>query len=168
MNNRPLVIALAVSLTLNVFILGAVAGAFGSRARMYPHRAPPAVGNPLMRLGERLPEDQRRPFRDRIAAQALANRPLAREARQARTRAAELFARPTFDKAAINAELARARALDETARERLEGAVVDFAAELPVEQRKVLGDGLRRPARPGRRPHTDGPQRADLSGSPPP
>lgn len=150
MNNRWLAIGLAISLILNVFIVGALAGAVGQRMRMdRPHRPPmmPA-GNPLMRAGAGLPEDVREAYFKRMREEGAASRPYMQEARAARAEAADVFAAPTFDKAAAAAALAKSRAAETAARERLEAAVVDFAAALPPEQRQELAQGLRQPPRP--------------------
>jgi len=148
--NRTLTIALAVSLTLNVFIVGAVVGAYGQRARFDGHGPPPrgaGGGNPIMRAAERLPPDVAAAYRTRMRAEGTAAQPLLQEARQARRDASEAFAQPTFDKAAALAALAKARTAETTAREKLETAVVDFAAALPVDQRREIGMGIRQPPR---------------------
>jgi uncharacterized membrane protein len=148
MNNKGLTIALAVSLTLNVFVLGAMAGALGTRARMEPRRPPPA-GAPLMRVGEQLPPDVRQAFRERLRAEGQAAQPLLQQSRAARMEAARAFNEPTFDRAAAIAALARSREAETAAREKLDTAIVDFAAGLPVDQRSQLGQALRQPPRGG-------------------
>jgi uncharacterized membrane protein len=145
--NRALTIALAISLTLNVFIVGAAVGAYGARARFSPDRPPARDGNPLMRAAEQLPPDVAGAYRTRMRAEGAAAQPLLREAREARREAAEMFAQPTFDKAAAATALARARTAETAAREKLETAIVDFAAALPADQRRVLGMGIRQPPR---------------------
>lgn len=146
--NRALTIALAVSLTLNVFIVGAVVGAYGARGR--PDRPPMPGGNPIMRAAEGLPPDVAGAYRARMRAEGSGAQPLLQQARQARREASEAFGQPTFDKAAAMAALARARTAETAAREKLETAVVDFAAALPVDQRRQIGAGLRQgPRGPG-------------------
>ena len=147
--NRALIIALAISLTLNVFIVGAVAGAYGARARFSPARPPAPNGNPLMRAAERLPPEVSAAYRTRMRAESVAARPLVEESREARRAAAEEFGKPSFDKAAAMAALAKARTAETAAREKLETAIVDFAGGLPVEQRRAIGAGIRQPPRPG-------------------
>lgn len=152
MSSRGLKIALAVSLVLNVFVVGAVAGAIGMRARLDPRRPPPAAmaGNPLMRGAEALPEDKRDAFRARLRAEGSASRPMLIESRRARAEAARLFAEPQFDAAAATAALAKARTSELAARERMDAVVVDFAKTLSVEERRELAKGLRGPGRGGR------------------
>jgi uncharacterized membrane protein len=139
-------IALAASLTLNVFVVGAVAGAIGMRARMEAPRPAP-LGNPLMRAGDQLSPTQQQAYRARLRAEGATTRPLLQEARQARLDAANLFSQPQFDPAAAAAALAKARTADTAAREKLEGAVVDFATTLGPDERSKLAQGLRQPPR---------------------
>jgi uncharacterized membrane protein len=165
--NRALTIALAVSLTLNVFIVGAAVGVYVARPQFRPDGRPPGPGgNPMMNAAERLPPDVAVAYRTRMRVEGATAQPLLQEARQARREAAEAFAQPTFDKAAATAALARARTAETAAREKLETAVVDFAAALPADQRRVLGAGIRQPPRGpgggGRRGGRGGP------GGPPP
>ena len=149
MSSRSLKIALAASVTLNVFVLGAVFGAVGARVRIDPQR-PPAAGNPLMRAGDHLEPAHREAFRARLRAEGQASRPVFEEGRSARREAAQIFAQQQFDPQAASAALARARQAEFTARERLDAAVIDFAAGLPQEQRRLLAEGLRQPPRGGR------------------
>lgn len=149
MNNKIIPIALAVSLTVNVFVAGAVVGALGQHARIDPQRPGPG-GNPLMRAADQLPEPVRMAYRQQLRAQAQAAQPLAQVARAARLEAAQVFAQPSFDKAAAVAALAKSRAAETAVREKLEAAVVDFAAGLPADQRRQLGAALGQPPRGGR------------------
>ncbi|HET9159628.1 MAG TPA: periplasmic heavy metal sensor [Caulobacteraceae bacterium] len=162
MNGKILPIALAISLTLNVFIVGAAVGAFGARARFTPMRPPPAramVGNPVLRVADQLPPDVANAYRQRIRAELDASRPLQQEARSARQQASDTFAQDKFDKPAALAALAKARTNEVAAREKLETTIVDFAADLPQDQRQVLSRALRppRPGGPGRRSGMGGP-----------
>ena len=149
MNGKGLAIALAASLALNIFVLGAVAGAYGTRVRTEQQRAAPG-GNPMMRAGDRLPEGPREAYRLRLREQSQATQPLLREAREARMDAARALAADKFDAAAVTAAFARARTADLQARERLEASVVQFAAGLSTDERRALAQGLRQPPRGGR------------------
>lgn len=146
-------VALALSLACNLFVLGAVAGVMGARMRMEPPRQAAPGGNPLIRAGDQLPPEQRAAYRARMRLAAAAAQPHAREAREARVEAARLFAEPEFDKVAATQALDRARTAELGVRQALEGAVVDFAAGLDTPERRLIADGLRRPAqgRPGGR-----------------
>lgn len=158
MNAPWIKIALACSLAVNLFMVGAVAGAAFQRHRTVEMRGGPVQGgNPLMRVGESLPDAQRQAFRTQMRQAGLANRPLLETNRAARDKVAEVFAAPTFDAAAASAALAASREAETAARAQLEGAVVQFAQGLSVEDRKILAEGLRRaPGRGGRGGHGGG------------
>jgi uncharacterized membrane protein len=155
MNGKILPIALAVSLMVNVFVVGAAVGAIGARARLLPHRPPPGAamggggGGPIMRAADDLPADVASAYRQTMRAQAEASRPLMQDARAARQEAADAFSQATFDKQAALAALARSRAGETSAREKMETAVVEFAANLPQDQRRMLSRALRQPPRGG-------------------
>ena len=51
---------------------------------------------------------------------------------------------PTFDRAQVGALMARARADEDKARGVMEGAVLDFAAKLPADERASLVRSMRR------------------------
>jgi len=148
-------IALVISLVTNIFIVGAVAGAFGARVRdqqqMRGGRSPGVVGgNPMMRAGDRLPEAERMAFREAVRRQGGPAQPYLREAREGRLEAARVLAADPYDRAAALAAFARARTADMKARESLETAVVEFAAGLGADNRRALAQGLREPPRGGR------------------
>lgn len=149
MSGSTLKVALAASLALNIFVLGAVAGAYGTRMRAEQQRVAPG-GNPLMRAGDQLPEGQREAFRQRLRQQGQLTQPLSREAREARLEAARALGASDFDAAAVSAAFVRARVADIQAREKLETAVVEFAAGLAPAERRRLAEGLRQPPRAGR------------------
>jgi uncharacterized membrane protein len=158
MNGSWIKIALAVSLAVNLFMIGAVAGAAFQRHRTGEMRAGAVPGNPLMRVGERLPEAERQAFRTQMRQAGLANRPLLETNRAARDKVAEVFAAPTFDAAAASAALAASREAETAARTELENAVVTFAKGLNADDRRILAEGLRRPpGRGGRGGHGGGP-----------
>ena len=138
-------ILLVVSLVLNVFLAGAVAGAFIVRGRLAEMAGPPSPRGPGFGRGlQALAPEDRLAFREAMRGRAAAVEPILREARAARSQAVEEFAKPTFDKAAALAALARARENEAKARAQLEDGVVAFAADLPPEKREALGRSLRR------------------------
>ena len=133
MNGRGLKIALGVSLAINVFAIGGIAGALYMRAQSAVMHGGPA---------EALSPADRDAFRQMIRAQIPTLRPLQQDARQARHQAMTLLQAPTFDRAAVAALMARARADDQQARSQMEGAVLDFAARIPASERSALMHGL--------------------------
>ncbi len=146
MSNRTLRILLIVSLVLNVFVIGGLAGAAIMWQRVETQRPLAGVGRParLRQAAEALAPENRRMLRQSVRAAALSLRPQAAQARAARREAARLLVQPTFDRAAFEAALARARAADVTIRTRLEGAVIDAASRLPLAEREALAEGLDR------------------------
>jgi uncharacterized membrane protein len=150
MNSMWVKIALAVSLALNLFVIGAGVGAEFQRHRMVQMRVAPVPGNPMMRAGDGLPPDQREAYRMRMRQAGLANQPLLAANRAARDKVADAFSAPTFDADAATRALAASRDAENTARAQLENAVVEFAKGLTLDQRKVLAEGLRQPPQGGR------------------
>jgi uncharacterized membrane protein len=143
MSDRPVKIALAVSLAVNVFVIGAVVGAI----YMHMHAGGPSrMGNPLLRASEALRPDDRTAFRQMLRAQIPLVRPIQTDAREARREAMTALEAASFDRAAVGALIARARADDEKTREVLEDAVLDFVAKLPADERAAMVDAMRRDA----------------------
>lgn len=162
MNSRALRILLIVSLVLNVFVIGGLGGAAIMWTRIEAQRPLVGIGRParLREAARALSPPNRRMLRQtvRVAAQSL--RPQAEQARAARREAGRLLVQPEFNRAAFEAALERARTADIAIRTRLEAAVVDAAAKLPVEERITLAEAMnqsgamRRPREP--RQDTDG------------
>lgn len=149
MSSSRLKVALAVSLAVNLFAIGAVVGAAGMQARL-SNKAPQATSrssggssNALMRASEVLPESKRGSYLAQLKAQGEFAQDDYKAARAARVRASDMIAAPIYDRPAIAALLAEARAHDVTARMRFENAVIDFAAGLTAAERKALGERLK-------------------------
>ena len=155
MSFRKLRILLIVSLTLNIFVVGALAG--GAFVWMWSGSQVPAeaAGRGGGRLGlaaAALPSEQRRAFQRALRETRRASRPLIEQSRESRSAAKRLLTQEPVNLAAVNAALAKARTADIAVRARLEERVVAFAATLPPQQREAIAAALeRRPAR-ARRP----------------
>lgn len=146
MTPRTLTIALVASLTLNVFVIGAVGGAAVMRHRVMEERARPTkMGNPLMRVAERLPQDVRARYVARMRQEGAVVWPRMKEARAARAEAAAALSAESYDPASVSAALDRARSAEAATRASLENAVVDFARDLKPEERAVIASALRDP-----------------------
>lgn len=144
MSPRTLKILCAVSILLNIFLLGAAAGgAAWLRTRQ------PIIGAGSIRIaGSELPADERRAFRRALREARLEMRPTAVAGRRAREEAATLLGAPTLDRARLTEALARIRAADITIREHVEQRAIAFAATLPSGERAKLAGGIvRRRAR---------------------
>ena len=154
MTPRTLTIALVASLTLNVFVIAAVGGAAVMRHRVIEERGRPGkMGNPLMRVAERLPAEVRGRYIARLRQEGAAVRPRMKAARAARAEAAKALAADPYDPVAVTAALDRARSEEAATRATLENAVVDFARDLKPAERAVIAQALREPhgRRHGRR-----------------
>ncbi|MBN9222668.1 MAG: periplasmic heavy metal sensor [Mesorhizobium sp.] len=131
---RGLVVA---SVVLNVFLAGALAS-----GAVWLKHARTGAGYSLETAGGRLPEQDRKAFRQALRQVRMESRQLILDGQQARQEAADLLQQPVVDKAALAAALERARNADVTVRTRLEQAIVDFAANTSPENRSVLASAL--------------------------
>ncbi len=141
--DRALRIALAASILLNLFALGAAGGAAVVWTRI-AHAPPVLRRRPLRAAAEGLrPDDQVR-YLAALRDASKDEHPIQQVARENRRAAAELFVQPNFDRVAVTAALDRARAADFALRTRLEATIVAFAAGLPQAERASLAQGLAR------------------------
>ncbi len=138
MSTRTLKILCAVSILLNIFLLGAaIGGAVWVRARH------PMIGAGSIRVaGSDLPRDERRAFRRALRDARLEMRPTAMAGRQARDDAATLLNAPTLDQAKLGNALSRIRAADIAIRAHVEARAISFAATLPPADRAKLAQGI--------------------------
>ena len=133
-------ILLIVSLVLNIFLIGAIAGSIWH----WTHNQGIGFrGAWRMRAAESLPEPQATAFRQSIKSTVHANFGLIRQGHAARAEAARLFVQPQFDANAITAKLDQARASDMALRAQIERRLVQFSATLPRDQREKLADALK-------------------------
>jgi uncharacterized membrane protein len=146
MNGRTWKVVLAVSLVLNVFLLGAIAG--GAYQWFAAHRAnAPALAAAQQRAlrfaAQPLSAQQQQAFVDGLKEARREGRQFAREGREGRREVLRLLAAPQLDRPALDAALARTRAADSALRARVEGSVADFAATLTPEERVEFADSLK-------------------------
>jgi uncharacterized membrane protein len=149
MDGRGLKIALVASLVLNVFVIGAAAGAVFVQFYAPPAKPAPAP-NPYMVAGEKLAPADRDAFRQMMQDENMATGPTRLEARTARAEAVRLMQTQPFDRAAAGAALDRARAADIKVRGEVENAVLDFGAKLGPQGRATLSAGFARGVATGR------------------
>ncbi|THD79835.1 MAG: periplasmic heavy metal sensor [Phenylobacterium sp.] len=145
MSRRTILILLFVSLALNLFVLGAVAGArfFGERGP--GHRPEFRGGPPMFAAGAALSDTERSAYQDVLHSAAADAAPKLRQARALRHDAWSRLGTDPVDAAAIAADLDHARALETEARGDVDHKIVDFAAKLPVADRGKLGQALSTP-----------------------
>ncbi len=143
MSPRALWIAFALSLVVNVFVIGAGAGLYFGHA-FAPHRGPGPRPNPLMAAAERLDPTDRDVFKALMQDEAQRQGPTLLDARMQRRQAVAMMRAPSFDRAAAGAALDRARTDDTQVRAKLENTMLDFAAKLDAPNRAILSEGLTR------------------------
>lgn len=149
MSRRALIVALVVSVAMNLFLVGVIAGALRFAGPMHgPGLRPPG---PLWAAADGLSPERRRAYRQALRGEVGGVGGKLFEARRARRAAWLSLSAEGFDPAAVAAALQRARTLEFAARGDVEGRVVAFAATLTPAERAILAKGLAR-ARPGRRP----------------
>ena len=160
---RWALVTLVVSLVVNIFLLGLIGGSVWH----WTHdRGMGFRGGWRMRVSESLSDDQAKALRQAIHDTVRQQMPALRQARADRAEAARLFVQPQFDANAINAKLDQARASDMALRANLEHRMIQFAAGLPLDQRKKMAEALKDgPFRQGP-PHPPGMGRGP--GGPPP
>lgn len=138
MSSRTLKTLAAVSLVLNVFLIGSIAG---GAYRLFAHqRADAAQQRGIRFAAADLSAQRQREWRDALRTTRRESQPLTRAARDARTDIAHLLAAPDFDRRSLDDALARKRDADVALRARIESTVADFAATLtPAERLKLVG-----------------------------
>lgn len=157
MNRRGLLIALIVSLAVNLFAIGAVVGAIVLGPRLHGPGVRPG-GPPFWSAAAELPPERRAAYRQALMGEAGEVRDAMRAARQARREAWLSLGDPAFSPGDATARLERARTLEMQARSAVERRIVDFAVTLSPEERARLAKGLAKSG-PGRRGGGDRPPR---------
>lgn len=154
MAQRNIVIALVVSLAINLFLVGTVVGGLVVGQRMKAGPPQGRGGGGLMLAGRELSPENRTAYREILRGDNGDLRVKLRQVRQARDEAWAELGREPLDVAAVHRRLADARTQEIAARGLLEDRIVTFAADLPADQRAKLAEGLTRPPRgegPGKR-----------------
>ncbi|NPT42955.1 periplasmic heavy metal sensor [Paraburkholderia sp. 1N] len=145
MNGRSWKFVLVASLVLNVFLLGAIVG--GAYQWFAAHGATvPALAQQRTALrfaAEPLPAERQKAFIDSLKSARREGKQFAIEGREGRREVLRLLAAPQFDRAALDAALARTREADSNLRAQVEGSVADFAATLSPEERVEFADSLK-------------------------
>ena len=142
MTTRAMAIGLGVSLTANLFLVGAIAGALYMQSQKPPPRQPAPLGRSCAN-----PAAPRGPFWQMLCDEVATARPIQQDSADAKRQAMVLMAAPTYDRAAIGVLFDRARADDMKIRAKMENAILDFATPLPVDKRERLVAALRGNAR---------------------
>ena len=151
MSERSSRLLLALSLALNIFIVGAAAGA---GVMWYWSQQSTSGGGQrgLWLAAENLSAEQQKAFRKLLAEARRDVKPDTAAGYTSSDELAHLLVQNPLDMTAIDAELVKIRNADSILRARLERAVVSFAETLAVADRKLLVEGLRGRGRMLRRP----------------
>jgi uncharacterized membrane protein len=150
MTDRGLKIALGLSVALNVFVIGAVAGVMVTGVRgldQPPRRERP----PVIQMIQSLDQADQAAAEQALRDAGLAAREDFNTARSHRSEAINLAGAETFDRAAVEAALAQSREAEARGRGRLEGSLLDVMERLDQADRQRLAPGLSRRGREGRR-----------------
>ncbi|WP_339949642.1 periplasmic heavy metal sensor [uncultured Albimonas sp.] len=142
--------ALAVSVCVNLLLMGAAGGAF------LRHGGPPAGEMPagfdrvtLWRMFRALPEEARDDARERIDERRAEMRDLARSRDAARARIAVAMEAQPFEAAALSSALDEARAAERRSRDVADALLVDVASGLSLDTRAEIAEALRERRRKG-------------------
>ncbi len=130
-------IPLAISIVLNVFLLGALIG-----GTAWLELRKPRLPDTLQAASRQLPEPERDTLHQALRDAWRDLHQTVVERRHARREAANLLQQPKLDTVALLAALDRARAADVVIRTKLEQRIVEFAAESSPQIRELLAEGL--------------------------
>ena len=155
MRSRWIIVGLAVSVALNLFLLGTGAGviALGLRmARDNPGLKPGA----LMVATAGLPQGTRHGVREMLRQERTEIEPQVDQSRAVRVQAWSQLAADKPDAAAIKAQLVESRQIDIGVRTKVEEKLVDYAMGMTPADRIAFAAGMRRVLSP---PATAGAQK---------
>ena len=130
---------LLLSLVLNIFLIGAIAG---GGIVWWRSTMPPTDSMQRRFAGDQLDSAKREAFRQALRGVRIENRALARQSRAGKREVAQLLAAPTLDTRALDAAMAQVRDADFQLRARMEAQSSAFLATLPVEDRRKLSASL--------------------------
>lgn len=147
MNIRGPQLLLVCSLVLNVFVIGAMAGAVVMWKRADVDWPLQGAGQParLRQAAANLAPEYRRALRRAVAESARELRPQVADARAARMEARHLLTASDFDAQAFRKALEEARSVDFSIRTRIELRLASLAETLPQPERAKLAQALERP-----------------------
>lgn len=150
MTGRTLKIALAASLTANLFLAGLIGGAVVLRDRHEEHKRP-AQPSRFTSVMERLDPADAQALRELMGRKSEEAQPRVQALRAARRDVEAALGRPEYDPTAVQLALERVRAEETVLRREVDDALVEFAAGLEPEERVAIAPLLRKGGRGWRR-----------------
>lgn len=154
MNKQHLLLALLVSLSVNLLVAGVLLGRRG---------APPPEAPPFAWAAQQLEPATQRLLRQRMRQQLPAVRPVRAEMSRATNAVRLAVDTPDFDPEALARALADMRTATSRYQQLMHEGIVELAKELPREQRVALArSAMQRGERPG--PRRSGAPRGDRQG----
>ncbi len=142
MTPRTLKTLLVVSLVVNVFLLGSIAG--GAYRWFANERAVAAEQRGLRFAASELSDERQRQLREALRDTRRDAQPLIRAARDGRRDLVRILSAPQLDRDALDAALASTREADSALRAQIESTVAEFAATLTPDERLKLVDAMER------------------------
>jgi uncharacterized membrane protein len=143
MSTTRLKTLLIVSLVLNIFLLGAIAG--GTYRWVAKQKTDVLAQQRGLRFAAaELPAERQDQLRQALRQTRRESLQEIIGARSGRLDVVQALAAPQFDRAALDAALARTREADVTVRARVETTVAEFASTLTPDERLKLVDALER------------------------
>ncbi|MGU9859340.1 periplasmic heavy metal sensor [Pseudomonas sp. LF245] len=142
MTSKSLKPWLAVSVLLNVFLIGGVGG--GLYHWMATVKPVEAVVNQhgLRQAMFKLPPERRKELRQLLRHNRADSQPLIMAGREARLGVIQQLQAPTLDRDALVSELAKAREADLSLRALVDTTLAEFASHLPQDERQKLVEAL--------------------------
>ena len=138
----PLKPLLTVSLVLNIFLIGGVAGGLYQWLSHPKPMVGAVVQHGLRQIMVQLPEQRRHQLRHLLRETRDESQPMILAGRQARQDVIQQLRAPTLDRDALVADLGRARDADAALRARVDTTLAQFATTLPVDEREQLAKSM--------------------------
>lgn len=142
MTSRTLKALLVVSLVVNVFLVGGIAGG------VYRYFLHERVATPEQRglrfAASELSDERQRQLRQALRDTRRDAQPLIRAARDGRRDLVRILSAPELDRPALDSALASTREADSALRARIEATVAGFATTLTPDERMKLVDAMQR------------------------
>jgi uncharacterized membrane protein len=126
-----------VSLLLNVLLVGVLFGQLPRRMDRDAYRQ-----QIMAEAVKKLPESEREPFRQKLEDMRAAAEPIRNQIRAARDESIEIVVADRFDEAAFDRQVKKINDL----RVQMAGILKEAAKTLPPDQRRALGESMKRPS----------------------